>query len=525
MRLLRTKDLGFEEFLGEEVPKYAILSHTWEQEEISYQEMNKSREDESIRLRLGYKKILYFCTHAAIAEIEYGWVDTCCINKESSAELSEAINSMYRWYKDAAICYAYLGDVPDFRGDFAANSYFSKSRWFTRGWTLQELIAPVNLIFMASNWQPIATREELNDSIPCITGIHEQAFRLMHLNPNNYSIAQKMSWAAKRTTTRYEDRAYCLMGLFNVSMPLLYGEGAKAFIRLQTAIINQSDDHTIFAWTDKFERGRPRGLLAPDASYFEHSRDIVRKTYGNVSRPYNMTNMGLQIQLELSEFPIPRGFPGLPIFAAPLNCNSGNDRVILLLAFAEKRSEFDLSDTDQFCRTDCSTLKDIPDHYGKFRTIFLKQVERPLPTPQAVWIRNIHTDYTLDRVIPSSMIVSGSVIRKACDPQCPLFLRLPVGSSSNHAILIFTHPNKSEFTVDLQQTYAKWISIVVDQTDEPSTVTWLSGCRSRIKAPKWLKIGAHVECVLGCLVYVLDVDVAVSVAGYPPPDPLPMITK
>ena len=320
MRLLRTRDLEFEEFLGGQLPWYAILSHTWEQEEVSYQEMVKSRQDQRVRSKLGYMKIENCCKRAAKANYNYVWIDTCCINKESSAELSEAINSMYQWYSDAAICYAYLADVPEVKGGLKAHPHFAKSRWFTRGWTLEELIAPTEVIFVASNWQPIATRQELSDSIAQITGIHEEALRDMDLDLERYSIAQRMSWAAKRTTTRPEDRAYSLMGLFNVNMPLLYGEGAKAFSRLQTAIINQSDDHTIFAWTDQNERGRPRGLLAPDASYFEHSHGIVRKTYGNVSRPYNMTNMGLKIQLELSEFPIPRGFPGPPIFAAALNC-------------------------------------------------------------------------------------------------------------------------------------------------------------------------------------------------------------
>ena len=121
MRLLRTQSLEFEEFLDAKLPQYAILSHTWEQEELSYQEMIKSLQDRRIRSKLGYQKIKNCCKYAADRHISYVWIDTCCINKESSAELSEAINSMYQWYSNAMVCYAYLADVPDFKGDLKAN--------------------------------------------------------------------------------------------------------------------------------------------------------------------------------------------------------------------------------------------------------------------------------------------------------------------------------------------------------------------------------------------------------------------
>ena len=327
---------------------------------------------------------------------------------------------MYHWYSQAIICYVYLADVPDVKGDMEANLYFVNSKWFTRGWTLQELLAPWEVMFLTSNWQPIATKKELKSLIAQITGIHEEAVLYMRPDSDRYSIAQTMSWAAKRTTTRIEDRAYCLMGLFNVNMPLLYGEGPKAFIRLQTAIINQSDDHTIFAWTDQTGRGVSRGLLAPDPSYFEHSREFEAFPYEAVSRPYTMTNMGLQIQLKLSELPNPYGPSQRTMFAAPLNCSlESRGRLLLLLTCVGDSSGPAI---DQFYRTDLSTAQDIPNWRvgsGNLRTIFFKQKEHlELGPPNVIWIRSIparDTGYTLDRVFPSSNLTSESIMEKFLD--------------------------------------------------------------------------------------------------------------
>lgn len=183
---------------------------------------------------------------------------------------------------------------------------------------------------------------------------------------------------------------------------------------------------------------------------------------------------------------------------------------MLLLTFAEKSSVCDVAGTDQFCRTDCCTLYVIPDQRRKFRTIFLKQVEFGLQEPEAIWIRKIparHTFYTLDRVAPSSKLVRGSSSKGLWEPEGRLFVKLPVESGWDPATLTFTHPNKSEFTVMLQQTYPKFVNIRIDPTDKPETATSLSGYHFRIRAPEWIKVGAHVECVLGCRVYVLDLDV------------------
>ncbi|GES62249.1 HET and ankyrin domain protein [Aspergillus terreus] len=240
MRLIHIEDGGHQMSMTEvnrEVPKYAILSHTWGAEEITIDDMRNGRRTDSG----GYRKIQECCATAARNNYQYLWVDTCCIDKTSSAELSEAINSMYRWYEEADVCYAYLSDVPSVN--------FTGSRWFTRGWTLQELIAPKEVIFFDKEWNVLGTRDSLQLEILERTNIPlgildgSQSLETM-------SIAQRMSWASERQSTRIEDTAYCLMGIFGINMPLLYGEGDKAFIRLQEEIMNVSDDHTIFAWKD-----------------------------------------------------------------------------------------------------------------------------------------------------------------------------------------------------------------------------------------------------------------------------------
>jgi hypothetical protein len=152
---------------------------------------------------------------------------------------------MYRWYENADICYAFLSDVSS--ATYRAGS-LSCSRWFTRGWTLQELIAPKEVIFFSSNWKRLSTKTRLQDKLELITGVPKPI--LVHReHVSQASIAMRMSWAAKRETTRSEDRAYSLLGLFDINIPLIYGEGNKAFRRLQEEIVRtQPYEHTIYAW-------------------------------------------------------------------------------------------------------------------------------------------------------------------------------------------------------------------------------------------------------------------------------------
>ncbi|KAL8376498.1 hypothetical protein RB595_007541 [Gaeumannomyces hyphopodioides] len=199
-----------------------------------------------VRRKPGYQKIAQTCRIAKKHGLDWAWVDTCCIDKSSSAELSEAINSMFKWYRNSAVCYAFLSDLdPDAKRDI--EGALRKCRWFTRGWTLQELLAPGRVFFFNPAWRVIGSKRTLQLILDRITGIEKQALAGGNgARLGDYSVATKMTWASKRQTTRVEDVAYCLLGIFNVNMPLLYGEGEKAFRRLQEEILRCIDDPSIF---------------------------------------------------------------------------------------------------------------------------------------------------------------------------------------------------------------------------------------------------------------------------------------
>ncbi|KAI6080344.1 heterokaryon incompatibility protein-domain-containing protein [Hypoxylon rubiginosum] len=299
MRLINTRSGELHEFFGDQIPEYAILSHTWEKDEVSYHEwMNQSV---STKDKAGYKKIQGACKFANGQGLYWLWVDTNCIDKSSSAELSEAINSMFAWYRDANICYAYLQDVPsanDNKEDIAIA--FGQSRWFSRGWTLQELLAPWKIEFYARDWSRLGTRSgKLKHLIAQTTGIETDFLLDRYSTPlEKASISKRMSWVSRRETTRTEDIAYCMLGIFNINMPLLYGEGMKAFNRLQEEIIKISTDHTIFCWT--WNDIMPYGwgsMLAPSPDVFSDSGDFKETQPQNGVIPYSMTNAGLVIEL------------------------------------------------------------------------------------------------------------------------------------------------------------------------------------------------------------------------------------
>jgi hypothetical protein len=132
-----------------------------------------------------------------------------------------------------------------------ALSFLPGPRWFTRGWTLQELIAPKTVYFFDSSWNEIGEKRQPEKEIAEVTGIDSDVLR-DHRSLYTKRIARRMSWASSRETTRIEDIAYCLMGIFNVNMPLLYGEGERAFIRLQEVIMRSNYDHTLFTLNHHF---------------------------------------------------------------------------------------------------------------------------------------------------------------------------------------------------------------------------------------------------------------------------------
>ena len=389
-------------------PEYAILSHRWSDGEVSFKEIQDPTRD--VEEKQGYKKVEQFCNKAKENKIRYAWVDTCCIDKDSSAELSQSINSMFEWYKDARECYVYLADVSDQSdselrkelkelelekerleqkkedeldkevedeldeevedewdeeveeeeldnereevnenleklgrelenlktkkemlkrllknrassrrsGEISPKNYqvdLEKSEWFTRSWTLQELIAPRKITFYDRNWNPIGSKEDHCKLISRITRINPEFLRLnktpggedFERDIRTASISARMSWASGRETTREEDVAYSLLGIFGVSMPALYGEGGhQAFIRLQEEIIKKSDDQTILAWSRDLKEDLSlefSGALASKPADFAGCGHFIPDELEDGWGPFTMTNQGLQIELPLIPFP------------------------------------------------------------------------------------------------------------------------------------------------------------------------------------------------------------------------------
>jgi len=319
MRLINTETLKLEQFLETPQP-YATLSHTWGADEVTFEDfMNTSLRER----KAGYKKVALTCAQARKEGLKYAWVDTCCIDKSNHSELVEAITSMFRWYQKSAICYAYLTDVPEDDNLKAKGSKFSKSRWFTRGWTLQELIAPTKVVFYGAKWGHLGDKISLGAQLFEITKIQPGILRGGKLS--DISVAERMSWASRRQTTREEDLAYCLMGVFDVNMPMMYGEGPKAFVRLQEYIMQDSDDHSLFAWRASAQSAKQspyRGLLADSPAEFAGCAGI--QPFRNIVIGHaiqNITNRGFPLTTNyevLEQTPLHK-------IRAGLNCRWGND--------------------------------------------------------------------------------------------------------------------------------------------------------------------------------------------------------
>ena len=340
MRLLHTDKLSFEEFFDSNIPPYAILSHRWEEDEVSFQEFKENEKKEGA----GFSKILNCCALARSHGHDWVWIDTCCIDKKSSAELSEAINSMFQWYENAEICYAYLSDA-QYRsvGKRRVVLGFEQSKWFTRGWTLQELLAPSQVLFLDQRWEAIGTKngnteienkKNLSPTVSKVTGIPVTILDkgiFDFLGRTSFSVAQRMSWASGRETSRTEDMAYCLLGIFNVNMPLLYGEGDKAFLRLQQEIIKMSADESIFAWSLSQKRQfHHSSLFAASPSCFARSGHVKRRseyTSWIQHSSYVLTDAGVQMDALLISPSERHG----NIWLLPLNCETNEQRNAMVL--------------------------------------------------------------------------------------------------------------------------------------------------------------------------------------------------
>lgn len=234
-----------EAFDRDKRPPYAILSHTWglRDDEVTFTDLQQGRG----KSKKGYKKLLFCYKQTQKDRIKHFWVDTCCINKTDSVELSEAINSMYYWYRDAKKCYVYLSDVPIEQSSGSDDSVektstwqtdFSASRWFTRGWTLQKLLAPKVVEFFSCNGTFLGTKRTLAEQVCEATGLPLAA--LYGTPPAQFSVAERWRWAQGRQTSRREDGAYCMLGIFDVFLPLIYGEGDNAFLRLENEVNERS---------------------------------------------------------------------------------------------------------------------------------------------------------------------------------------------------------------------------------------------------------------------------------------------
>jgi hypothetical protein len=216
-------------FFADKIPqKYAILSHTWEAEEVTFEDLH----NDTGTKKAGYNKIRFYREQARRDGLQYFWVDTCYIDKSSSSKLSEAINFMFRWYCKSTKCYVYLSDVVRTvvnTDDLAWESAFRNSRWFTRGWILQELIAPTSVEFFSQEGEMLGDKSTLERHVCEITWIPAEALRGSPLP--DFSIAERRSWAEQRETTCKEDKAYLLLGIFNVYMALIYGEGREHVLK------------------------------------------------------------------------------------------------------------------------------------------------------------------------------------------------------------------------------------------------------------------------------------------------------
>jgi hypothetical protein len=291
---------------------YTIMSHTWGEDEPSFQNIQSG----TAAVRNGYLKVDYACRQTIRDGFRYTWIDTICIDKTSSAELSEAINSMFRWYEQAALCYAYLSDVSS--GDVPMGDYSSlrSSRWFTRGWTLQELIAPAEINFYSQDWNLLGSKAHLVDELVAASGV-PGSLLVGEGELCTHSIANRMSWAAKRQTTRPEDRAYCLLGLFDVNIPMLYGEGGlKAFYRLQEAILKTSVDHSILVWKSRAPQV-DSCVFAPSPDHFDRYPIVRATSYDD--EPLEQTTLGLKVHLPVVEMRPSE-------FWIVLNCRYEDDR-------------------------------------------------------------------------------------------------------------------------------------------------------------------------------------------------------
>ncbi|KAI1139256.1 HET-domain-containing protein [Hypoxylon sp. FL0543] len=334
---VRTKRLKkyVSEKKGEVAERYGILSHRWlsRKDEILFQDVEFA-DYALLKRKRGFFKLASCCKQARRDGLKYVWIDSCCINRMDSTEVQESINSMYRWYANADRCYVYLKDtVKPNSGRLSLNE---KEDWFKRGWTLQELMAPEEVLFFDRDWYFIGDKTSLKRDISSITGIAQSVLEGTR-KLEECSIAERMSWASGRNTRKDEDRAYSLLGLFDVNMPMLYGEGeVKAFLRLQEEIIKVSDDHSIFAWKGL---SGAHGLLATSPEAFRGCNSVREPSQHQGQSAFSMTNRGFSITLNLTPWV-------LDTYVVLIHCTDIRGGGVQMLGIFLRR----LTEDDQYAR-------------------------------------------------------------------------------------------------------------------------------------------------------------------------------
>lgn len=417
MRLLKTSPtsgdrLETEEFIGSDVPPYAILSHTWESGEVLYADL---KDAEVAKSKKGYDKIRMTLAQAHKDGLEYAWVDTwfdasniplveqlltlvfsAAASTRTAAQssarpstpvsianssgeagmLTEFVGTVFEWYANARTCYVFLSDL--IKGADDASSSFSKCRWFTRGWTLQELLAPASVRFYDKDWAFLGSKctSSLSAGLQEATGI-EPDYLLGRRALGTASVAKRMSWASHRITTRVEDIAYCLFGIFGVNMPMLYGEGEKAFIRLQEQILASSDDQTLFAWKDSPTAPREFcGLLALSPTAFAKTGHMIPYAAPQAAGrrdAHAMTNKGLYMELDIR--------PCSPEEVTLPHCQSR------LLATLECMAEYD----NNYVCVQLAPTGESPNHFQRCLPESLFSLPSPLPTRRGIYVRQRET--------------------------------------------------------------------------------------------------------------------------------------
>lgn len=389
MRLINAKTLQIEEFSVEnQIPAYIALSHTWTEDEVTLKDMTS---DERLA-KPAWHKITGICRKAIDLNIRYAWIDTCCIDKSSSAELSEAINSMFKWYANASRCITYLADVPACdHADHALQTFVTKlkeTRWISRGWTLQELIAPKAVDFYDSSWQYRTCKDDITKVISDATGVPEDVLLNADLL-SSYPVCTRLSWASRRYTTREEDEAYCLLGILGVNMPLIYGEGRRAFRRLQNAVVADRHDLTIFCHSTS--QPSTHELFAYSPMCFRFSANI--RPFPDAYVGYAGANKGVKISA------------GLPIRFGRVQCPAGEyETYCLMLGFQQDTGKqvgicMSMTAPGQFCRDASGQLVGI--HAEFMSTIHYAPMTFYITSTVDPGVRGL-TDAHLDRAIDLS---------------------------------------------------------------------------------------------------------------------------